>query len=197
MFKTSRPNSYIYILTKGVNPILETGVIQTVSQPRMGQFNPQQQNPYQYPQPMVVDIVANVGADRRNLQGLPADLDIADYNGNVVVTLDKDKICNEIQVLYKEQENIVNGHDRAKELMGIYSGMLNSLNPEQAEKRAQADKIAALEKSLADQSAVLQQTMEQNRLVMEQNRQFMEQMQAFMSQSAGANNKPPKNKENA
>lgn len=197
MFKQARQNSYIYILTKGINPILETGVIQTVSQPRVGQFNPQQQNPYQYPQPMVVDIVANVGADRRNLNGLPADLDIADYNGNVVVTLDKDKICNEIQVLYKDQEAIVNGHDRAKELMGIYSGMLNSLNPEQAEKRAQADKIAALEKSLADQSAVLQQTMEQNRLVMEQNRQFMEQMQAFMSQSAGSNNKSSKTKENA
>lgn len=189
MFKQARQNSYIYILTKGINPILETGVIQTVSQPRMGQFNPQQQqNPYQYPQPMVVDIVANVGADRRNLQGLPADLDIADYNGNVVVTLDKDKICNEIQVLYKEQENIVNGHERAKELMGIYGGMLTALNPEQAKAKEQADKIASLEDALARQTQLYEQTLAS------QQRMF-EQMQAFMSQSAGANSKTSKNKE--
>lgn len=184
MFKQARQNSYIYILTKGLNPILETGVIQTVSQPRMGQFNPQQQNPYQYPQPMVVDIVANVGADRRNLNGLPAELDIADYNGNVVVTLDKDKICNEIQVLYKEQENIVNGHDRAKELMGIYGGMLTALNPEQAKVKAQDDKIAYLEDSLAK--------------AIEGQNQMYAMMQQIMSKfDAGSNNKTTKNKENA
>lgn len=184
MFKQARNNSYVYILTKGINPILETGVIQTVSQPRMGQFNPQQQNPYQYPQPMVVDIVANVGTDRRNLNGLPADLDIADYNGNVVVTLDKDKISNEIKVLYKEQEAIVNGHDRAKELMGIYSGMLTALNPEEAKVKAQDDKIAYLESALAK--------------AIEGQHQMQAMMQQMMSKfDASANNKPTKTKENA
>lgn len=184
MFKQARSNSFIYILTKGQNPILETGVIQTVSQPRMSQFTPNQQNPYQYPQPMVVDVVANVGQDRRNLNGLPADNDIFDYNGNVVVTLDKDKIANEIKVLYKEQENIYNGHDRAKELMGIYTGMLSSLNPEEAKAKAQADKIDSLEKALAQQAEI--------------NRQMMEQMQMMMSKfDAGSNTKPSKNKDNA
>lgn len=190
MFKQARNNSYVYILTKGINPILETGVIQTVSQPRMGQFNPQQQNPYQYPQPMVVDIVANVGNDRRNLNGLPADLDIADYNGNIVVTIDKDKISNEIQVLYKEQEAIVNGHDRAKELMGVYSGMLTALNPEQAKAKEQADKIASLESALERQTKLYEQTLASQQ-------KMFEQIQTFMSQSASANNKPSKNKENA
>lgn len=183
MFKQSRQNSYIYILTKGINPILETGVIQTVSQPRMGQFNPQQQqNPYQYPQPMVVDIVATVGQDRRNLNGLPAELDIADYNGNVVVTLDKEKICNEIKVLYKEQEAIVNGHDRAKELMGVYSGMLSALNPEEAKAKAQDDKIAYLESALAK--------------AIEGQNQMQAMMQQMLSKmDAGSGTKTPKNKE--
>lgn len=180
MFKQSRPNSYIYILTKGQNPVLETGVIQTVSQPRVPQFVPNQQNPYQYPQPMVVDIVANVGQDKRNLNGLPADNDIFDFNGNVVITLDKGKIINEIKVLYKEQENIYNGRDRAKELMGIYSGMLSSLNPEEAEKKAQADKIAYLESAMAKQTEMFNQ--------------LMQQMNQFTS---GANSKPTKNKDNA
>lgn len=168
MFKQSRQNSLIYILTKGQNPILETGVIQTVSQPRVPQFVPNQQNPYQYPQPMVVDIVASVGQDKRNLNGLPADNDIFDFNGNVVVTLDKEKLVNEIKVLYKEQENIYNGHDRAKELMGIYSGMLSSLNPEEAEKKAQADKIAYLENAMAKQTEMFNQTLQQMQQMMNQ-----------------------------
>lgn len=182
MFKQARNNSFIYILTKGQNPVLETGVIQSVSQPRAPQFVPNQQNPYQYPQPMVVDIVANVGNDKRNLNGLPADNDIFDFNGNVVVTLDKENICNEIKILYKQQEDIVNGHDKAKELMGIYSGMLTSLNPEEAEKKAQADKISSLENTVAQ--------------LMELNRQQMEQMQQMMSKmDAGSNTKPTKIKE--
>ena len=157
-------------------------MIQTVSQPRMTQFTPNQQNPYQYPQPMVVDIVANVGQDKRNLNGLPAENDIADFNGNVVVTLDKDKIANEIKVLYKEQENIYNGHDRAKELTGIYSGMQSRLNPEEAEKKAQADEIAALKNTVAQLTQLMQQ----------QTVQF----QQFMNQtSASVNTKSSKNKE--
>lgn len=182
MFKQARSNSFIYILTKGQNPILETGVIQTVSPPRVPQFVPNQQNPYQYPQPMVVDIVANVGQDKRNLNGLPADNDIFDFNGNVVVTLDKDKIANEIKVLYKEQENIYNSHDKAKELMDVYSGMLASLNPEEAKAKEQADKIDSLEKALAQQAEI--------------NRQMMEQMQMMMKRiDAGSNVKTSKNKE--
>lgn len=170
MFRQARSNSFIYILTKGQNPILETGVVQTVSQPRMTQFAPNQQNPYQYPQPMVVDIVAMVGQEKRNLQGLPADNDIADFNGNVVVTLDKEKIANEINILYKEQENIYNGHDRAKELMGIYSGMLSSLNPEEAKAQAQAQEIAYLKDAMAKQTEMFNQLMQQmNQLTASQN----------------------------
>lgn len=170
MFRQARNNSFIYVLTKGANPVLETGVIQTVSQPRMPQFTPNQQNPYQYPQPMVVDIVAMVGQERRNLQGLPADNDIFDFNGNVVITLDKEKIANEIKVLYKEQESIYNGHERAKELMGVYSGMLSSLNPEEAEKKAQAQEIAYLKDAMAKQTEMFNQLMQQmNQLTASQN----------------------------
>lgn len=182
MFKQARINSFIYILTKGQNPVLETGVIQNVSQPRVPQFTPNQQNPYQYPQPMVVDIAATVGQDKRNLNGLPADNDIFDFNGNVVVTLDKDKIANEIKVLYKEQENIYNSHDKAKELMGIYSGMLSSLNPEEAKAKAQADKIASLENTVAQLTQLTQRQSEQFQMLMNQ-------------LSAGSNVKPSKNKE--
>ena len=185
MFKNARTNSYIYILTKGATPMLETGIVQSVSQPRMGQMNNiPQSNPYQYPQPMVVDMVANVGAERRNLQGLPSDLDIADYNGNIVVTLDKEKIVNEVKVLYKREDDIVKDHDNAIKRRDIYRGMLTSLNPEEAAKKAQDDKIASLENTVAQ--------------LMELNKQQAAQFQAMMSQFSmnnGGNNKTFKNKE--
>ena len=185
MFKNARTNSYIYILTKGATPMLETGIVQSVSQPRMGQVNMMpQSNPYQYPQPMVVDMVANVGAERRNLQGLPSDLDIADYNGNIVVTLDKEKIVNEVKVLYKREDDIINDHDNAIKRRDIYRGMLTSLNPEEAAKKAQDDKIASLENTVAQ--------------LMELNKQQAAQFQAMMSQFSmnnGGNNKTSKNKE--
>lgn len=168
MFKNARANSYIYILTKGATPMLETGVVQSVSQPRVGQVNNVPQNPYQYPQPMVVDMVANVGAERRNLQGLPSDLDIADYNGNIVVTLDKEKIINEVKVLHKREDDVVNDHDNAIKRRDIYRNMLATLNPEEAAKKAQDDKIALLESSLAKQA--------------EMNERLMLQMQAMMEQ---------------
>lgn len=185
MFKNARTNSYIYILTKGATPMLETGIVQSVSQPRMGQMNNiPQSNPYQYPQPMVVDMVANVGAERRNLQGLPSDLDIADYNGNIVVTLDKEKIVNEVKVLYKREDDIIKDHDNAIKRRDIYSGILASLNPEEAAKKAQDDKIASLENTVAQ--------------LMELNKQQAAQFQAMMSQfnmNNGGNNKQSKNKE--
>lgn len=187
MFKNARANSYIYILTKGASPILETGIVQSVSQPRLGQMNSMpQNNPYQFPQPMVVDMVANVGAERRNLQGLPSELDIADYNGNIVVTLDKEKIINEVKVLYKREDDIVKDHDNAVKRRDLYGGILASLNPEEAAKKAQDDKIAALENALAKQAEI--------------NQQMMTQMQAMMSQfnasvNNGGNSKQSKNKE--
>lgn len=185
MFKNARTNSYIYILTKGANPMLETGIVQSVSQPRIGQMSAMSpNNPYQYPQPMVVDMVANVGAERRNLQGLPSDLDIADYNGNIVVTLDKGKIVNEVKVLYKREDDIVKDHDNAIKRRDVYGNILAGLNPEEAAKKAQDDKIASLENALAKQAEI--------------NQQMMAQIQAMMGQFSannGGSNKQTKSKE--
>lgn len=52
--------------------------------------------------------------------------------------------------------------------MGIYSGMLSSLNPEEAEKKAQADKIAYLENAMAKQTEMFNQTLQQMQQMMNQ-----------------------------
>lgn len=161
MFKSIRNNTPIYILTKNYNPILETGIVVSVSQPRMGQMNQQNNNPYMI-QPMVVDIVAQFGNEKRNLNGLPADQTIFDYQqGGMVVTEDKTLITNEIKSLYQQEEAKVNGYEHSKELMGIYSNMLVTLDPDAMERKRNADKINQLEAALAQQTEINKQILAQ------------------------------------
>lgn len=161
MFKSLRTNSAIYILTKNYNPILETGIVVSVSQPRIGQMNQPNINPYMM-QPLVVDIVAQFGNEKRNLNGLPADQTIFDYQqGGMVVTEDKSLITNEIKSLYQQEEAKVNGYEHSKELMGIYSGMLNQLDPDAMERKRNADRINQLESALAQQTEINKQILMQ------------------------------------
>lgn len=177
MFSQSRTNSPIYILTKGVKPTLEQGIIQSVSQPRPAQFNNQQ--PYQYPQPMVVDIVATVGNERRNLNGLPSDKTIFDFQqGNMVVTIDKNLVINEVKALTQADEFTIQQYEPAKERLVVYKGMIDALCPEEAEKRRNEEKIQSLEKSLQQQNLINQQMLEQLTNLQKQNEALMGKLDA-------------------
>lgn len=165
MFKQARPNALIYILNKGQEPFFETAIVQQVSPPRIAQVDPQQPA-YQYPPIYVVDIVAKVNNDVRNLKGLPAEADISDYSGNVVVTLNKEKILQEVRSLYKVEDFRVNDHENAIKRRDIYRGMLEMLNPEEAERKRNADRIASLESALKQQTEINQQMMAQLQVMM-------------------------------
>ena len=173
MFSTVRPNSQIFILTKSINPTLEVATVLNVSQPRIGQM--QQQNQFQ-PMPMVVDIVAQVGSEKRNLNGLPSDKDIFDYQGNMVITSNKELMSNEVKMLKEQHENIVKSYDRSKELIGVFDSMLVALNPEEAEKKRNEQKIAALEESLRQQNEINNKMLEQLAALSQQNSALMSRL---------------------
>ena len=88
------------------------------------------------------------------------------------------------KLVSKREDDIIKDHDNAIKRRDIYSGILASLNPEEAAKKAQDDKIASLENTVAQ--------------LMELNKQQAAQFQAMMSQfnaNNGGNNKTSKNKE--
>lgn len=177
MFQSARANSQIFILTKGLKPFLEVGTIQSVSQPRPAQFNNQQ--PYQFPQPMVVDVVADVNGEKRNLNGLPADKTIFDFQqGNMVVTIDKNLIINEIKALGRNDEYTIKQYEPAKERLVIYKGMIDTLCPEEAEKRKNDEKIQSLEKSLEQQNKINEQMLAQLQALTKQNEVLMGRLEA-------------------
>lgn len=165
-------------------PILEVGNV--CEEPKLKPASYQQQpmsNPYQYPQPQIVELVVQTPNGRRTFPSVPADKNVYDGTTNglpIFVTEDKSLMLNELNVLKTQSENIVKGYERNKELIGIYDGMIGTLNPEEAEKKRNEAKIASLEKGFAQQQ--------------ELNNRLMERIEALMSKLDGAN-KTSKNKE--
>lgn len=169
MFQNIRTNSQLYILHKDNNPFIEQGAVVSVSMPKpkypaATQFG-------QYPQvEMVVDVVANVGGQNINLQGLPAGADIADFGpgGNIVVACSRDAMNNEISMLRQKSVDIVNSRDYNLGIIAACDKMLSALNPEFADKQQQEREIATMKEQLAAVSKNMNNLMEMNRQLMEQ-----------------------------
>ena len=65
MFSSLTPNSILYVLDLNNSPKVLSGPIESVSLPRpkYNTFNPNME--------MIVDIVANIGGERREFKGVP------------------------------------------------------------------------------------------------------------------------------
>lgn len=145
MFQSLRPNNQIFILHKD-KPSLDVGSIISVSvpapkypvQPMFGQ-----------PQELVVDIVAKVNNQDVTYQKIPANLDVADFGNNSIVLSDnKEAMNSEIMCLKQRSLDIINSVDYHNNVITECDKLLNSLNPDLAEKQAQNDKIHKLEQQL-------------------------------------------------
>lgn len=157
MFQSLRPNNQIFILHKD-KPVLETGTIISVSvptpkypvQPMFGQ-----------PQEMVVDIIAKVNNQDVTYQKIPANSDVADFGNNSIVLSDnKEAMNSEIMCLKQRSIDVVNSVDYHKSVITECDKLLNSLNPDLAEKQAQKERIDSLESQIAS-------LMEMNKKLME------------------------------
>lgn len=145
MFQSLRPNNQIFILHKD-KPSLEVGSVISVSlptpkypvQPMFGQ-----------PQEMVVDIIAKINNQDVTYQKIPANLDVADFGNNSIVLSDnKEAMNSEIMCLKQRSLDIINSVEYHNEVILECDRLLNSLNPDLAEKQAQNDKIHKLEQQL-------------------------------------------------
>lgn len=93
MFSNLTPNSILYVLDmKGPNRIL-TGPVERVSVPRpkYNTFNPSME--------MVVDIIANIGGERREFKGIPNNT-VADFGDDTFVLAEsKDALSSYIAAM--------------------------------------------------------------------------------------------------
>lgn len=146
MFQSLRPNNQIFILHKD-KPLLEVGSIISVSiptpkypvQPMFGQ-----------PQEMVVDIIAKVNNQDVTYQKIPANVDVADFGNNSIVLSDNREAMNsEIMCLKQRSVDILKSVDYHQSVIDECDRLLNSLNPDLAEKQAQKARIDTLESQIA------------------------------------------------
>lgn len=150
MFQSLRTNQQFYILTKGVNPRLDIGTVSQVSAPQV-KFPTIPQGLGTQPE-YVVDVVVNVNGTTQQFQRLPANKEIADFGdnyGNMVVSMSRDAMNNEIATLKNRSVEHLNRVDEEKQKIIIYDSILQQLNPEYAEKQKQDAEIASLKNQVA------------------------------------------------
>lgn len=179
MFQSLRTNQQFYILTKGVNPRLDIGIVTQVSAPQV-KFPTIPQGLGTQPE-YVVDVVVNVNGTTQQFQRLPANKEIADFGdnyGNMVVSMSRDAMNNEIATLKNRSIEHLNRVDEEKQKIITYDSILQQLNPEYAEKQKQDAEIA----SLKNQVAAMAQT----------NANLESMMQQLLSEFKGGSNKKDK-----
>lgn len=107
---------------------------------------------------MVVDLTVKVNNQIVNYNGLPANLDIADSfsNGESIVITDSREAMN-AEILSFKQKSIdtINSIDFHKKVVAGCDDILNSLNPEYAEKKQQQDEISTLKTQMTEVSQSL------------------------------------------
>ena len=165
MFQSLRNNQQFYILTKGVTPRLDVGIVTAVSAPQM-KFPSIPQGLGSQPE-YVVDVTVTVNGATQQYQRLPANKEIADFGdgfGNIVVSMSRDAMNNEIATLRNRSEDHIKRVDEEKQKIIAYESILQQLNPEYAEKQKQEAEIMSLKNqvaAMAQSNANLEQMMNQ------------------------------------
>ena len=155
MFQSLRQNSQVYILHKNGQPSLEIGTVTNipVAKPKYGL-----PSSFGQMQEMVVDITVKAGDKTYNYNGLPASLEIADSfsNGESVVVSDNREAMNAEILSYKQRSlDALNSIETHRGIVSSCEEILNSLNPEYAEKKQQQSEIATLKSQMEDMSKTL------------------------------------------
>lgn len=143
MFQSLRQNNQIYILHKD-RPALEIGTIVSASIP-----SPKYPNTFGTNPEMTVDIIAKVNGVDVTYQKIPATLDIADFGNNSIVLADnKEAMNSEISSLKQKSLDLLNSIEYHKGVIESCDKILNTLNPELAERQAQQDEIKTLKEQV-------------------------------------------------
>ena len=140
MFQSLRANQHFYILTKGATPRLDIGTVTSVTAPQI-KFQAIPQGLGQQPE-YVVDVAVTVNGATQQYQRLPANKEIADFGdgyGNIVVSMSRDAMNNEISTLKNKSEDHIRRVEEEKQKIVAYEAILQQLNP--SEQPCQAAKL--------------------------------------------------------
>jgi hypothetical protein len=151
MFQNIRKGATLYVLNKQ-DATLEVGEVVNVTPPQP-MYNTQYQGGFNPPR-MCVDIEVTANGKVINLQKLTADATIDDKNG-IIVAENRDAILNEIEVLSKNSQRIIESCEYHNEIVTKCNALIAELNPQLKREAEQAREINDLRQQLSDIKGML------------------------------------------
>lgn len=154
MFQNIRQNSQVYILHKNGKPSLEIGIVQSVSNP-MPKYSLSPQS-YYSPQEMIVDLVVSVGDRNIPYPKISANADVAEFVGDgVIIATSREAMNTEVANLKQRSVEAINSVGYHRDVVSACDGILNTLNPEFAERQKQQNEIGELKQQIAELKKML------------------------------------------
>lgn len=199
MFSNVRVNQQIFVLDKA-NGIFEVGTV--CEEPKTRYYTPSQPqtNQFGYPLPMaqpvqVVDLVIQTPTGRCPVKGLPLDKNFYETEAKTLfVTEDSQIMLNELKTLKGISETHIKQTQYHQDMVGKYENWIDILNPEEAERKRNEQKMVNLETALAQQTEINQRVMDQLQALAKQNERL--QSELLMNRNGEDKNvKPSKTKE--
>ena len=149
-FKDMKQGYPVYMLHKGEDMKAGTGKVVTATAPRL---------PQQYSGgnalSMVVDVT--IEADGANkTYTIPADSTVVSA-GNTVLSVDRDGILREVEVMKAESEDVLSSMDKHRMRAESCEKILTEWNPELAEKKRQDERIGSLENGVNELKGMIRE----------------------------------------
>lgn len=154
-FQNLRTNHQIYILHKDSIPTLEIGKVTAVSLPVPKYGNNSMYND------LVLDITVDIDGKSFNFQKIPANSEIADFGNNIVLTVGKDAMNSELLSMKQRSLDIINSVEYHQSIVQGCDEILQTLNPEIAEKQKQEQENRQLREEINSLKEMFQEFLKQ------------------------------------
>lgn len=153
MFANLKQGSQLYILHPSVStPYVEVGIVETTTNAIPMVYYP---NLPTYP----MDMTVKVGDKSIPLQRLPTNAESATVTASdgesIIIACSKDAINNEVELMKQKSIEVVNSVEFHKSRIAACDNLIKQLNPEMAEKEAQAKEINDLKAQLSEMNKLL------------------------------------------
>lgn len=150
MFQGVRPGSILYTLIKGEKPVLSTIQVVKVSNPY-----PSPKSPNIFGQNTVVDIQVNMDGEVTTFKELPALESFTVSVDGTVVADNPEAMLNEVRNLHRASQQIVDSAPMHKELLTVYEGFYDILDPNLAKEKEKDKRLAFLENKVSGMEGTL------------------------------------------
>lgn len=155
MFSALRQGANLHILHKSATPYVEVGTIETVPNMPIYGYYPNMPS-------LPIDISVRVGDKVTTYQQLPANAESAEVidratGEKVYIACTKDAINSELNSMRKESVDSINSVPYHEQRIKAIDALICQLNPEIAEKAAQAQEISDLRKQLQDTQQLVEE----------------------------------------